>query len=87
MICYAECFNTLINIFKVFHEPHLKALLPSIERSAAQKGQLRPGPPKSGAELQGWGAEEEPAPPKICCFQSPLNGLCLFAPQIQNEVE
>lgn len=26
MICYAECFNTLINIFKVFHEPLLKAL-------------------------------------------------------------
>lgn len=40
MICYAECFNTLINIFKVFHEPLLKALLPFIEHSAFSKGKM-----------------------------------------------
>lgn len=45
MICYAECFNTLINIFKVFHEPLLKALLPFIEHSAFYKGKISSAPP------------------------------------------
>jgi len=44
MICYAECFNTLINIFKVFHEPLLKALLPFIEHSAFYKGKISSAP-------------------------------------------
>lgn len=44
MICYAECFNTLINIFKVFHEPLLKALLPFIELSAFYKGKISSAP-------------------------------------------
>lgn len=65
MICYAECFNTLINIFKVFHEPLLEALLPFIEHSAFQQGKLRPAP-----QTQGWAAglgvqRKNQDPPKL----------------------
>lgn len=57
MICYAECFDTLINIFKVFREPLLKALLPFIEHSAFSKEKIGSGP-----QTKGWTAPCNPDP-------------------------